>query len=197
MAGALEQEKLCATNELEVPPLTERDIRDCLEKPESGRVEVKGSVQQDLRAYLADGTVKKMDPKDGVDPILKTIAGFLNTDGGLLLIGAVEEIHFKGTDLSAYPQIGDHRLTGIDVDMDFDKAERTVTNKIRQHISSVASRMCKISYFSIEGKELMAVEVGKCPMLQDYQGNIYVRENAQTRQLTGAEVAEFVSTRTS
>lgn len=193
--GALEQEKLCATNELEVPPLTEDDVREILVKPESGQVEVKGSVQQDLRAYLKDGTVTKMEPKDGVDPILKTIAGFLNTNGGVLIIGAVEEIHFKGVDLSAYPQIGDHRLVGIDTNMDFDKAERTVTNKIRQQISSVASRLCKISYFKIEDREIMTVEVRKCPTLQDYQGNIYARENAQTRQLTGAEVAEFVSSR--
>lgn len=193
--GALEQEKLCATHELETPPLTEEDIRQYLTQSESGRMEVKGSVQQDLRAFLTDGTVKKMEFKDGVDPILKTITGFLNSDGGLLIVGAVEEIYFKGADLSEYPQLGEHRLVGIDTEMDFDKADRTVTQKIRQQISSVASRLCKISGFTIETKELMAIEVRKCPTVQNYQGNIYVRENAQTRQLTGAEVVEFLSTR--
>ncbi|MCP4097824.1 MAG: ATP-binding protein [Planctomycetaceae bacterium] len=194
--GALEQEKLCATHDQKAPPLTEEDVRFTLERPETGQVEVKGSVQQDLQAFFDDGTVAKMKPKDNVDPILKTVAGFLNTNGGLLIIGAIEEIHFQGVDLSEYPQIGDHRLCGIDSGMDFDKAERTVTNKIRQQISSTASRLCKISYFKIEEKEVMTVEVRRSPTVQNYQGNIYVRENAQTRQLNGAEVAEFVTSRT-
>lgn len=194
--GSLELEKLCATHNQKAPPLTEEDVRLTLERPESGHIEVKGSVQQDLRAFFTDGAIVKMKPKDGVDPVLKTIAGFLNTDGGILIIGAVEEIHFQGVDLSNYPQLGDHRLCGIDSDMDFDKAERTVTNKIRQQISSTASRLCKISYFKIEDKEIMTVEVRRSPTVQDYLGNIYVRENAQTRQLNGAEVAEFVTSRT-
>ena len=123
--GIMEVERLFISKTGAKERLTDEQLLQALKEPEGTGVEVKGSLRLDMRELLSTGAEKK---SNGVqDSILKSIAGFLNGSGGLLIVGALEEPRLSGLDVSQLPEIGEYRLCGVDQDFlrdGFDKAQR-------------------------------------------------------------------------
>ena len=74
--------------------LKARELQHYLEAQESDHLEFKGSMHLSMRKYLESGDLGAND--DAVrDSLLKTIVGFLNTHGGQVVLGVLEEHRFR------------------------------------------------------------------------------------------------------
>lgn len=107
-------------------------------EPEAARLEVKGSAYVNFRRHLlGDGELVE-DP--GVThSMLKTVAAMLNSDGGTLVLGALEPRRFAACHerLAVWPTLGDYVCPGIDQewgDGGWDLYERRLRDVIAQRI---------------------------------------------------------------
>ncbi len=73
------------------PPQTEPEILHLLQQGESNTVEFKSTARWNLRDSKKDRTMEEV--------ILKTVAAFLNTQGGTLLIGVADDSSIVGLEL--------------------------------------------------------------------------------------------------
>ena len=73
------------------PPQTEPEILHLLQQGESNTVEFKSTARWNLRDSKKDRTMEEV--------ILKTVAAFLNTQGGTLLIGVADDSTIVGLEL--------------------------------------------------------------------------------------------------
>jgi hypothetical protein len=122
---------------------------------------------------------------------LKTIVGFLNTDGGILIIGVKEQGRKK-------------ELVGIEFD-EFESSDhfelaviQAISNRIDKNLCH--SHIC-IAFKSLESKMFCVIEVepykpvsGGIPAYLD-EIHCYVRSGARTDELEGKDLANFVSNR--
>jgi CheY-like chemotaxis protein len=127
---------------------------------------------------------------------LKTIAAFLNTNGGILLIGVedVEDVE------------DDERIYGIEQDIeiaskrhDKDGFVQTITNAINDNIGAIfTEKYILVQFETVHDKEICVVKVTKSEMdayLPNKQGQkaIFIRTNNSTRELDAQEVVERLS----
>lgn len=173
-----------------------------LEMEESQTFEVKGSIKTDLgRLLLGDGksdtTSKK---KELLDEVLQTIVGFVNAEGGSILIGAVEKQRFDNMNeerRSELAESGDHHVVGIELDYErggWDQYQLALRNAIETRISDDLTadviRIQKLPYKELE-LCLITVESVTDPYFLD-KGHFYVRDGNQTRQLKGRAMHDYL-----
>jgi hypothetical protein len=116
---------------------------------------------------------------------LKTIAGFLNTNGGTLIIGVADD----GTPVG----IEEDKFT------DEDKMNLHLVNLIRDKIAPQFMTYIHPRFEEYNGKRIMAVECwkSKSPVFVK-DGNIerfYIRTGAATTELTASQMQEFIKHR--
>jgi DNA-binding response OmpR family regulator len=144
---------------------------------ENDRTEFKST----LRFSIVD---KKID--HGVEIAwLKSIAAFLNTDGGNLVVGVDD----KGTPLGI-------ELDGFDNE---DKYLLHVNNRIQQHIGAECAAHVRFGLYPVAGKKVLLVEcaaASKPVFLTDAgQEAFYIRVGPGTRKLTMSQILAYVVAR--
>ena len=120
-----------------------RPISELIKLPESDRLEYKSTFQWDVR--------RACENKDLRFSTLKTIAAFLNSEGGTLIIGVEDNGNIFGLekDLSL--------LSNGNID----KLERTIIDSICQYIGSNFTQQIKIRFEKIDGKDVCAIDIKK------------------------------------
>ncbi len=120
-----------------------RPISELIELPESDRLEYKSTFQWDVR--------RNCENKDLRFSTLKTIAAFLNSEGGTLIIGVEDNGNIFGLekDLSL--------LSNGNLDL----LERTIIDSICKHIGSNFTQQIKIRFEKIDGKDVCAIYIKK------------------------------------
>lgn len=170
-------------DELRLPPPppkpeTKLDVAEMLEQPEGQHLEVKGSAFTDLRVWLEGGKEPRRPAKPISNPsnkpansLVRAVASLLNTDGGHVIVGAVE--HSKFHKFERYQELpspgGDeplHRLSGIEFDYaeeeGFDDFARLVRELLEARLEPVpAYRWVKIRPAKLAGKDLCVIEIEK------------------------------------
>ncbi len=121
--------------------------------------------------------------------VIKTVAAFLNSHGGTLLIGATD----------------DGLIVGIEPDLtlkkfDVDKYENALRTLLINAIGAVPASKCKTRFEHVDGKTvcLVDVEAGARPTYADSdkgKGVFFVRHGNTTRQLDTKETVEYVADR--
>lgn len=162
------------------PPIPESilDIPSLIKGGEGRKVEFKSRFRWDM-------TAKKAEPQIEYK-CLKSIAGFLNTDGGVLFIGVKDD----GT------------ILGIDDDFNSfakgnkqDELKKHFDNLISSHFGKHSNASILFDYFEVEGKTIAYVRVGKATaevfMKRNGTEEFYVRRSASTEQLHGSEVLKY------
>ncbi len=190
--SVIEKDHIGLLEKAERPTTTNELLLTYLSQNEDKNLEVKGSLRTDLYEYLKTGQIKTV--QDVEDKILKTISAFLNTAGGTLIIGAIEPHRFKDYDLTNLLLVGDHRICGIDPQLQkdgFDTFKRTVDQLIGKKIGSRASKIVTVVEFQMEGKSICVIDVPKSTSRQYFDGEIYVREGSNTKKLSAKEVSEY------
>ncbi len=161
-----------------VPP-KQRSIHDIIADGESNILEFKE------RARWSYGTNRKGKSEQ---IIIKSVAGFMNTEGGTLLIGVAD----------------DRTITGLKADYatlskgDRDGYERFLTQLIGDKISGPSPALCRISFHEIDGKDVCRIDVSAsskpvfaCPVSSKEFTDFWVRQGNKTEQFYGSELLQY------
>jgi hypothetical protein len=166
------------TTHPELPPPT---VAELVAQGESETVEFKSSVFHSYKPEVPEKVI--------VGAIIKTVAAFLNTNGGTLAIGVADD----GT------------VLGLDEDLnlkkfDLDKYENALRTLLINAIGTVAASRCKTRFQSAEGHDvcLVDVESGVKPTYADSdrgKGLFFIRAGNTTRQLDTKETVDYIAGR--
>ena len=160
-----------------------RRAEELLKLQESKTLEFKSSLRWNLKE-------DRKDDKHVTHAALKTIAAFLNTEGGDLLIGVDD----------------DRKVLGIDHDRleNDDKFMRHLAQAVRNGLGGPAGTCIDPKTQIVEGKTVCLVSCQRSPepvylrwkgMEKDTDGDLYVRTGPGTVRLAAVDAQQYVATR--
>ena len=171
------------TKENTLTQLTKLSIKEILKKDESKFLEFKSSIKYD---YELEGQNKQL-----VEPILKTICAFLNTEGGILIIG------YNDNDDKILGLSEDYKLIDRDTP-NWDNWVLFLQRRISDKIG--ANNKIEIKKETIEKnnekKDIAKIIVQKSKQIiflpnDTNKDVVYCRENANNRELDHKELLEW------
>lgn len=153
---------------------SEDQIFSLIRKGENKYIEFKESFSKNIRTGLKDKEIEKS--------ALKNIVGFLNADGGTLLIGIADSGDIKGVE--------------DDFFISSDKYKLNFKNAINSKIGSEFYSLIDYDLFSIEGHQVMRVDckASSEPCFFD-QTEFFVRTNPATDKLEGKKQVDYIKER--
>ena len=156
----------------------ERAIEDLIRLGESATLEFKSTLRWDV--------VRNQVNKDLQHSVLKTIAAFLNSDGGTLIIGVEDDGTVRGLE-------DDLRTVR---DQSLDRLQQTLASLIEHHIGLEFSPFIKGRIESINSRACFVVDMDKAPQpafMTSPRGNeFFVRMGNTTRSLDPEETVRFI-----
>lgn len=150
-------------------------VSSLIRQGESSRLEFKSSFQWDVK--------QQREAKHLRDMVVKTVAAYLNTEGGTLLIGVSDdgEIYGLEKDLRL---INGHSL---------DKFELLLTRVIMDKIGTEYTPFIQIAFEPVDEKTICLVDVKPAPKPIFVEGQkFYMRSGNATRELTMAEAYNYI-----
>lgn len=182
-----------------------RDVRDYLLQPEDYTLEFKGSAIVDVGEWLVSGQIEKKRAFIP-DSVLKTIAAFLNTAGGDLVLGVLERSRYQNLDndrKAACVELEDKLVCGVDLDLgshDLDWYTLHLLALVKDRIGSLPldRKLVRVEMLpEFHGKTTCVVHVEPAPKKQFVDGkHFYVRRGPATDQLDAGDIDEFWDNRT-
>jgi hypothetical protein len=152
------------------------EIKSLIRKGESKRREYKETLSLDIKSKTKEKYLELN--------VLKTIAGFLNSEGGDLLIGISDNGEIKGVELEIPKLYKNH-----------DKYLRHFKDILKESIGEDFYPLLEYGLVSVEGKNIFQVKCKKsnreCFL---YQKDFYVRTNPATDKLEGRKMVEYIKT---
>ena len=152
-------------------------VKSLIKLGESNRVEFKSTLRWNLKTDRSEKVIDKA--------WLKSVAAFLNSDGGVLLVGVTDN--------------GD--ILGIETD-NFDNEDKYllhVNNRIQQHIG--LEHACFIGYqlVPVDNQKVLLVECQPSPspvfLKISKEEEFYIRVGPGSRRLSTSEVVAYVTNR--
>jgi len=158
--------------------LHERPIEDLIAMGESATLEFKSTLQWDI---LQNNVSKELRHS-----VLRTIAAFLNSHGGTLIIGIEDNGNIYGLEKDLKTMDGS-----------IDRFCQLLTSLISEYIGPEYSAFFKIRFETMNGKSICVVEIDKAPVpafLNSPQGNkeFHVRVGNTTRVLDTEESMNYI-----
>lgn len=145
-----------------------------IEQGEGGRMEFKSTMRHNL---------KENKPDKGIELAwLKAVVAYLNSQGGILLIGVAD----------------DGQILGLDVDnfANEDKCHLHFKNLINQHIGLEYSHNIHMDIVSCEGKQIIVVQCEKSqtPIFLKNKNDeeFYIRSGPSSTKLTGSKLLNYL-----
>lgn len=164
-----------------VPPVAPPTVAELVAAGESETVEFKSSV---FHSYKADVPEKVI-----TGSVIKTVAAFLNTNGGTLAIGVADDGTVLGLD-------GDLAIKSFDLDR-FENALRTL---LINAVGAIPANRCRTRFEEVDGRDVCLVDVdaGLKPTYADAdkgKGLFFIRAGNTTRQLDTKETVDYIAER--
>ena len=152
----------------------EEQILNLIRKGENKHIEFKESFSKNIKTGLKDKEIEKSS--------LKNIVGFLNADGGALLIGIADNGEIKGVE--------DDFFTSID------KYLLNFKNAIISKIGLEFNSLIDYDLFNIRGHQVLRVDckASSEPCFYD-QEEFFVRTNPATDKLVGKKQVDYIRER--
>lgn len=160
-----------------LPSNSYASLQEIVEEGENETVEFKSTLRVDLTTGRKD---KKIEYA-----VIKTLAGFLNTDGGTLLIGIAD----------------DGSSIGIQHDnfKSEDKMNLHLVNLVKDRIAAHAMTNIHINFEDYEGNRIMKVECDpshkEVYVKEGNEERFYVRMGASTDHLPPSQIPDYIKTR--
>jgi len=152
-------------------------VKSLIKLGESNRVEFKSTLRRNLNTDRSEKAIDKA--------WLKSVAAFLNSDGGALLVGVTDN--------------GD--IMGIEAD-NFDNEDKYllhVNNRIQQHIGLEHAGFIGYQLVAVENKKVLLVECQPSPtpvfLKISKEEEFYIRVGPGSRRLSTSEVVAYVTNR--
>ena len=173
MSGIIER-NLWKVGSRKIPKNLQMRILDLIEEGENDKVEFKSSFRTNLHTNEFD---KKMELG-----ILKTVAAFLNTKGGNLLVGVSDDGNILGLEKDKF--------------QNNDKLSLHFTNLIKSHIGNEFLPFIRLQIVNIKDKNVVivgCVESRKRVFLKsDNNEEFYVRNGSASIKLTGSSLVDYI-----
>ena len=156
-------------------------LEDLLAEMETERVEFKSSAYFSYRSNIPERVI--------TEAVLKTVAGFLNANGGVLAIGIADD----GEILGIQPDLDKKNVDG-------DRYVGSLTTAIGRSLGPLASTMAKIQLEAVNGVQVALVRVTPAPepiYAKVSKGDrvFFARVNNSTRVLDGPDLVGYVKQR--
>lgn len=155
-----------------------RNIGNLIETGENNYVEFKSSFRYDLNQQKVNRALELV--------IMKTLAGFMNSEGGTLLIGINDagEIVGLGSDYKTLKK------------KDKDGFEQLLMTTISNTLGTAACKLVNLNFHEVEKKEVcrITVSVSSNPVYvkSDKSSKFYIRTGSGTREMELQEAVEFI-----
>jgi len=161
--------------------LLKRDIISVIQKGENDLVEYKSSIHYDYY---------KRDINTNLEiEILKTIAGFMNSKGGRLIIGVSDDGEILGLD-NDYHFLRNKNKDGFEL-----KLFQMISNEIGPEFCS----FFQVFFYSIEEKEICVIEIQKSRLpvyvKQNKNTAFYLRVGNSSKKLSVKEAVNYLNIR--
>ncbi len=156
-------------------------IAETIERGETVKVEFKETLRFDVKLGAVSKELEKA--------VLKSLVGFMNTDGGTLLVGVRDDSSVFGLDRD-YSTLAKQNRDGF---------ENHFFSLIRSNIGVNFAKLVDIGFEKYDGKEICVVDI-KASNRPAYfrQGDkeeFFVRTGNSTRSLSMSETEEYIRTR--
>ena len=157
----------------------QKPLEELLRQGENDKTEFKSSLRWDLREQRVN--------KELEEELTKAAVGFMNADGGVIVIGADDQGGVVGL-------AGDYEKAGL---KNKDGFERQLRQAIDHQILRAHERLVKVRFQKKEGKELCLVDVGPSPkpvffVSKDRTRLFFVRLGNSTKALGVDEALDYV-----
>lgn len=209
------REERLDSSELPQPPAEPQAVSTFFNREESTTFEAKGSAFSPLEAWLdrAPGTPEDEGFAEDKDffrtTIAKTIVAMLNTEGGEILIGALEADRYAEDNrervqlrLETFPLEGRFRLLGLQDPVyrrrRWDGFDRKFQELLKPMIDGTIGRRVQLSLASHEDRDFAVVQVrgpsANFPPRTFYLNDhgYYIRRGGRNELLSGNEVHEYL-----
>ncbi len=175
--ASAKQAALAAFKEF-APKTADQEIAELIRGGESAMVEFKSSARWDVKQNIQNKVMELV--------IVKTVAAFLNSTGGTLLIGVDDDGKPLGL-ANDFKTLGKRQNR--------DGFENWLTNLLLEHFGKDASAFISITFHNMAGADVcrvVAKPAAKPCYVQDGQAeHLFVRTGNATRQLTTREAVEY------
>ena len=162
-----------------LPESERKPLPDLIAQGESATLEFKSTLRWDVRTQQVNRALQKV--------IAKTVAGFMNTEGGILLIGVSDDkdIHGIESDIASLDR------------KDRDGFEQTLTQTLKNYLGAEFAPFYHFSYETIDVKTVCSVAVDHSPkpvFLQDTNQitEFYIRAGSTTQPLDTQTALEYI-----
>jgi len=157
------------------------DLRALIARGESINLEFKSSFRWDLREKKVNRAL------EGV--VLKTLAGYMNGNGGTLLIGVADDGSVTGLEQD-YPTLKKPNRDGF---------EQVLMTAIATKLGGDACHVVQMVFHTLEGKDVCRVMVSPAHrpvyLREGDTPKLYVRTGVSTRELNVQEAISYTSAR--
>lgn len=159
----------------EVPLPVATSVTDLIAQGESATLEFKSSFEWDMRQDMHVPQLSEM--------CIKTVAAFLNSSGGTLLVGVAD----------------DGSIVGLEQDIarahnSLDGLQLKMMRKFTEHIGTEFSGLIDIHFETVDDQTTAVVNVQKASRPAFVKKNdFYIRSANATRQLSTAEALEYIT----
>ena len=159
-------------------------VLQLIKKGEGKKTEFKESLSLDIRRSETSDYIPKKEKYIEL-AVLKTIAGFLNSEGGNLLIGVDDNGHIKGieNEIKIF-----HKESQ-------DKIHLHLKNLIKKNIGSGFSSLINSEILAINGLNIIQVSCQKSDEEVFIQEDFYIRTGPSTDKLVGKELTQYTKKR--
>jgi len=155
-----------------------KDIELIISQGEGSNIEFKSSFRWDIKEQRANKILEAV--------VLKTIAGFLNSDGGSLLIGVTDDGVVLGLD-------ADYTLLKRG---DRDGFEQAIITIVASHLGTDLCQFIHVIFHAIDNKEMcrIIIKPSSRPVYLTQKGSpqLFLRTGGGTRDLNIKEAAEYI-----
>ena len=155
-------------------------INDFIARGEGPRLEFKSSIRWDHRELTVNKELERV--------IAKTVAGFMNHDGGTIVVGVTDE----GSVVGVEPDIASLQKKPTQ-----DGLALHITEILTKYLGASTAAMVAMSFASIDDKSVVVMSADRAlgPVFFDHEGapEFYVRSGPSTRQLNVKEATDYIA----
>ena len=159
----------------------EKPIHEYLRGHEHEKLEFKSSLRSDMHTGKVNRALEHA--------VMKSVAAFLNSDGGRLVVGVGNggEVYGIAADCHTLPRA------------DADGFENHFTNLFREMIGPAFRRFVKLSFHAVDGKEVCVISVAPSttPVYMKFNNDeaFYIRTGNSTSALPPSAIADYARSR--